>query len=160
MGLFYWFFLGRNVQNLAELFEPVVESMGYELVGVEFSGGSSHGTLRVYIDHENGVSLDACASISHQISGILDVEEPLQQAYDLEISSPGLDRPLFKAADFERFSGQVAKIKMAVAVDGRRNFKGVLQGVVEPGLVEIEVDGDIFQLPLADIGKANLVGQV
>jgi len=66
MGLFYWFFLGRNVQNLTELFEPVVESMGYELVGVEFSGGTGHGTLRVYIDNENGVNLDDCASISHR----------------------------------------------------------------------------------------------
>ena len=160
MGLFYWFFLGCNVQNLAELFEPVVESMGYELVGVEFSGGSSHGTLRVYIDHEDGVSLDDCASISHQISGILDVEEPIQQAYDLEVSSPGLDRPLFKLADFKRFAGQPAKIKMSVAVDGRRNFKGVLKGVIEPGIVEIEVDGNLFQLPLTDIGKANLIGQV
>ena len=159
-AFFIGFFWVVNVQNLAELFEPVVESMGYELVGVEFSGSSSHGTLRVYIDHENGVNLDDCASISHQISGILDVEEPIQQAYDLEVSSPGLDRPLFKLADFERFSGELAKIKMAVAVDGRRNFKGKLQGVVEPDLVEIEVDGDLYHLPLADIGKANLIVQV
>ncbi len=157
MGLFYW---GFDVQDLTELFEPVVESMGYELVGVEFSGGSGHGTLRVYIDHDDGVSLDDCASISHQISGILDVEEPIQQAYDLEISSPGLDRPLFKLEDYQRYCGQAAKIKMAIAVDGRRNFKGVLQGVVKPNLIEIEVDGETYQLPLADIGKANLVGQV
>ncbi|MCP3687020.1 MAG: ribosome maturation factor RimP [Gammaproteobacteria bacterium] len=157
MGLFYWSF---DVRDLTELFAPVVESMGYELVGVEFSGGSGHGTLRVYIDHEDGVNLDDCASISHQISAILDVEEQVQQAYNLEISSPGLDRPLFKLEDYQRFSGQVAKIKMAIALDGRRNFKGVLQAVVEPNLIEIEVDGEVYQLPLADIGKANLVGHV
>lgn len=148
------------MQGLDELFEPVVESMGYELVGVEFSGGASHGTLRVYIDREEGVSIDDCASISHQISAILDVEEPIQQAYDLEVSSPGLDRPLFKATDFERFSGQQVKIKMSTGLDGRRNFKGVLQGVIDSRLIEVEVDGEVFQLPLTDIGKANLIGQL
>ncbi len=148
------------MQDLAGLFEPVVESMGYELVGVEFSGGGSHGTLRVYIDHENGVNVDDCASISHQISAILDVEEPIQQAYDLEVSSPGLDRPLFKLTDFERFSGQAVKIKMSAGLHGRRNFKGVLQGVIDSKWIEVEVDGEIFQLPLADIGKANLIGQI
>ncbi len=148
------------MQDLAVLFEPVVESMGYELVGVEFSGASSHGTLRVYIDHKNGVNIDDCARISHQISGVLDVEEPIRQAYDLEVSSPGLDRPLFKLADFERFGGQTAKIKMMVGLGGRRNFKGVLRGVTDSKLIEIEVDGEIYQLPLADIGKANLVEQI
>lgn len=148
------------MQGLDELFEPVVESMGYELVGVEFSGGASHGTLRVYIDREEGVSIGDCASISHQISAILDVEEPIQQAYDLEVSSPGLDRPLFKATDFERFSGQQVKIKMSTGLDGRRNFKGVLQGVIDSRLIKVEVDGEVFQLPLTDIGKANLIGQL
>lgn len=148
------------MRDLTVLFEPVVESMGYELVGVEFTGGINHGTLRVYIDRENGVSLEDCASISHQISGILDVEEPIQQGYDLEVSSPGLDRPLFKLIDFERYSGQLAKIKMSVAVEGRRNFKGVLQGITDSQLIEIEVDGEIYQLPLVDIGKANLIAQV
>jgi ribosome maturation factor RimP len=148
------------VQDLSELFEPVVESMGYELVGVEFSGGTSHGTLRVYIDREDGVNIDDCANISHQISAILDVEEPIQQAYDLEVSSPGVDRPLFKVTDFERFSGQPVKIKMSTGLDGRRNFKGVLQGVIDSRFIEIEVDGEVFQLPLTDIGKANLIGQL
>ena len=148
------------MQDLSELFEPVVESMGYELVGVEFSGGTSHGPLRVYIDREDGVNIDDCANISRQISAILDVEEPIQQAYDLEVSSPGLDRPLFKLADFERFSGQQVKIKMSTGLDGRRNFKGVLQGVTDSRLIEVEVDGEIYQLPLTDIGKAHLIGQL
>jgi len=147
------------VQELTPLFEPVVESMGYELVGVEFQGAGGHGTLRVYIDREQGVSLDDCAAISHQISGILDVEEPIKQAYDLEISSPGIDRPLFKLADFERFAGRTAKIKLAVDLEGRKNFKGRLQGVADARMVIIEVDGEAFYLPFADIGKANLVGE-
>ncbi len=145
---------------MTELFEPVIESMGYELVGVEFSGGSGHGTLRVYIDSENGVNLDDCAAISHQISGILDVEEPIRQAYDLEISSPGLNRPLFKLVDFERFAGRTAKIKLAIALDGRKNFRGELKGVADSRLVRIEVDGEQFELAYADIARANLVGEV
>jgi ribosome maturation factor RimP len=149
-----------QLQDLTPLFEPVIESMGYELVGVEFVGGGGHGTLRVYIDRDEGVSIDDCASISHQISGILDVEEPIKQAYDLEISSPGIDRPLFKLADFERYAGSTAKIKMAVGVDGRKNFKGRLQGVADAKMVEIEVDGEVFSLPHADIARANLVGEL
>ena len=148
------------MRDLTELFEPVVEAMGYELVGVEFHAAGRYGTLRVYIDREDGVSLDDCAAISHQISGILDVEEPIKQAYDLEISSPGIDRPLFKLADYERFSGEVAKIKLSVAQQGRKNFKGRLQGVIEPSQVAIEVDGERFELPFADIARANLVGEI
>ncbi len=148
------------MQDLAQIFEPVIQSMGYELVGIEFSGGSQHGTLRVYIDRESGVNIDDCAAISHQISGILDVEEPIQQAYDLEVSSPGVDRPLFKLEDYERFTGCTAKIKMAVALDGRKNFKGELQGVSQPRYVKIEVDGKGYELPLSDIAKANLVGEI
>lgn len=148
------------MQDLTPLFEPVIESMGYELVGVEFLGDGGHGTLRVYIDRAQGVSLDDCAAISHQISGILDVEEPIRQSYDLEISSPGIDRPLFKLADYKRFAGMTAKIKLAVALEGRKNFKGRLQGVVDDEQVIIEVDGEDFSLPFADIARANLVGDV
>ena len=148
------------MRDLSQMFEPVVESMGYELVGVEFNAGGGHGTLRVYIDREQGVSLDDCAEISHQLSGILDVEDPIKQAYDLEISSPGIDRPLFKLADYERFNGQVAKVKLAVGVDGRRNFRGRLQGVTDDRLIGIEVDGERFELPFADIARANLVGDI
>jgi ribosome maturation factor RimP len=148
------------VRDLTQLFEPVVESMGYELVGIEFNAGGGHGTLRVYIDREQGVNLDDCAAISHQLSGILDVEEPIQQAYDLEISSPGIDRPLFKLADFERFIGRTAKIKLAVGVQGRKNFRGQLQAVADEKLITIEVDGEHFDLPYADIARANLVGDI
>jgi len=148
------------VQDLTQLFEPVVVSMGYELVGVEFLGGGGHGTLRVYIDREQGVSIDDCAAISHQISGILDVEEPIRQAYDLEISSPGIDRPLFKLSDFERFAGRKARIKLSVGLEGRKNFRGELQGVADSRLVRIKVDGEEFDLPYADIAKANLIGEI
>ena len=148
------------MQDLTGLFQPVVETMGYELVGIEFADGSGHGTLRVYIDREAGVNLDDCAAISHQLSAILDVEEPIQQAYDLEISSPGINRPLFKLSDYERFSGRTAKVKLAEPLDGRKNFKGLLRQVAEDRKVCIEVDGEVFELPYADIASANLVGEI
>jgi len=134
--------------------------MGYELVGIEFQGSTQHGTLRVYIDHENGIGVDDCVAISHQISAILDVEEPIQQAYDLEVSSPGINRPLFKAQDYEQYSGHSAKIKMAVPLNGRRNFKGVLQGVIDSRSVQIMVDNEGYDLPISDIAKANLVDEI
>ncbi|MFA9421452.1 MAG: ribosome maturation factor RimP [Gammaproteobacteria bacterium] len=149
-----------TVQDLSALFEPVIQSMGYELVGVEFQGSVQHGTLRVYIDHENGIGVDDCAVISQQISAILDVEEPIQQAYDLEVSSPGLDRPLFKPADYELFTDRLVKIKMAVPVDGRRNFKGVIQGVKQSKIVQVMVDNESYELLISDIAKANLIGEV
>ncbi len=148
------------MQDLTELFEPVIRSMGYELVGIEFQGSTQHGTLRVYIDHEDGIGVDDCAVISHQISAILDVEEPIQQAYDLEVSSPGINRPLFKAQDYEQYSGHSAKIKMAVPLNGRRNFKGVLRGVIDSRSVQIMVDNEGYDLPISDIAKANLVDEI
>jgi ribosome maturation factor RimP len=148
-----------SVQDLSALFEPVIQSMGYELVGVEFQGSLQHGTLRVYIDHENGIGVNDCAAISQQISAILDVEEPIQQAYDLEVSSPGLNRPLFKAADYELFTDRLVKIKMAVPVDGRRNFKGVIQGVKQSKVVQVMVDNESYELLISDIAKANLISK-
>ena len=148
------------MQDLTELFEPVIQSMGYELVGIEFQGSTQHGTLRVYIDHENGIGVDDCVAISHQISAILDVEEPIQQAYDLEVSSPGINRPLFKAQDYEQYLGHSAKIKMAVPLNGRRNFRGVLQGVIDSRSVQIMVDNEGYDLPISDIAKANLIDEI
>lgn len=147
------------MQDLTELFQPVVSSMGYELVGVEFNSSGKHGTLRVYIDQPDGITVDDCAAVSHQISGLLDVEDPIDMAYDLEVSSPGLDRPLFKEEDFQRFSGNRAKIKLAVPLQGRKNFTGVLKGA-EQGKVLIEVDNELFQLDWSDIARANIVADV
>ena len=148
------------MQDLTALFEPVIPSMGYDLVCVEFQGSVQHGTLRVYIDHENGIGVDDCVAISRQISAILDVEEPIQQAYDLEVSSPGLNRPLFKPADYELFTDRLVKIKMALPVDGRRNFKGVIQGVKQSKIVQVMVDNESYELPINDIAKANLIGKI
>ncbi|HEY3487500.1 MAG TPA: ribosome maturation factor RimP [Gammaproteobacteria bacterium] len=148
----------ENTSKEWKIVEPIVERMGYELVGVELMRHGRDCTLRVYIDKPQGVTLDDCAAVSHQLSGVMDVEDPIQLPYRLEISSPGLDRPLFKASDFERFAGSIAKIKLAVPLEGRRNFTGVLSGVKD-GRIRLEVDAEIFELNYEHIERARLVPQ-
>lgn len=143
--------------DLNELFEPVIVAMGYELVGVEYVDGSENHLMRVYIDHENGITVDDCAKVSHQLSAVLEVEDPISNDYDLEVSSPGLERPLFKLADYERFAGQTAKIRMAIPQDGRKNYRGVLNGVTAEDKIDITVDKERFELPFSEIKKAHLV---
>ncbi len=142
--------------QVEQLIEAPIESLGYELVGVEYIQGGPDAILRIYIDAEQGIGIEDCEKVSHQVSGVLDVEEPIRSAYVLEVSSPGFDRPLFKARDFERFEGAEAKISMKLPVQGRRNFTGVLQGFSE-GEILIEVDGEVYALPLAKLAKARLV---
>lgn len=148
------------MQDLTALFEPVVESMGFELVGIEFHSSEHHGVLRLYIDHENGITVDDCANVSRQISAVIDVEDPIEQAFDLEVSSPGINRPLFKLSDFEKYAGSKVKVKLGVALNGRKNFSGELKGIDEHQQVIIDVDNEIYELPHQDIAKANLTGQV
>ena len=139
------------------LVETSIEALGYELVGVEYIQGGPDAILRIYIDAEQGIGIEDCERVSHQVSGILDVEDPITAAYSLEVSSPGFDRPLFKARDFERFAGAEAKVSTKLPVNGRRNFTGVLQGMDGEDIL-IEVDGEIYALPLARLAKAKLVG--
>lgn len=142
-------------ERLLALLEPPVQALGYELVDLEARIGGN-GLLRVYIDRADGVGLDDCERVSRQLSAFLDVEEPLPGSYALEVSSPGLDRPLRTAEHFERFAGHEAKIRLDVPLEGRRNFKGKLCGVEEAEIV-IAVDGQAWRLPLADVASAHLV---
>ena len=139
-------------ETLLKLLEPAIEALGYELVELEFP---PH-LLRIYIDRDGGVTVDDCEIVSRQVSAVLDVEDPIPGTYTLEVSSPGLDRPLRKEADFVRFAGERAKVELTLPRDGRRRFTGTLKGC-EAGQVLIEVDGEEHRLPLADIGKARLV---
>ncbi|NOX09481.1 MAG: ribosome maturation factor RimP [Gammaproteobacteria bacterium] len=150
----------QKPKTLHELIEPVVDSMGYELVGIEYVPSGSHSLLRIYIDKEGGIMLDDCQKVSYQVSGLLDVEEPIQGKFNLEVSSPGLDRPLFKESDFERFAGHRVKIQMHGFIDGQRKFKGVLQGLQEGQVILLDNDGVEFLLPFNDIDKARLVPDV
>lgn len=142
-------------QRLMKLLESPVNAMGYELVDVEAHAGAN-GLLRLYIDQETGINLDDCELVSRQISAFLDVEEPMPGHYTLEVSSPGLDRPLRTVEHFTRFAGQEAKIRLASPIDGRRNFRGRLRGVEGEHLL-IDVDKVQWRLPLGDIAAANLV---
>ena len=131
--------------NLQALIQPTVESLGYELVGIEYLPQGKHSLLRVYIDSENGILLEDCEKISHQLSGVLDVEEAVHGHYNLEVSSPGLDRPLFTEDQFQQFSGQQVKVKLSVPVDGRKKFKGVIKSVSDGSIV--------FEIGTSEIGK-------
>ncbi|HHH48156.1 MAG TPA: ribosome maturation factor RimP [Gammaproteobacteria bacterium] len=144
--------------NVLNVVEPVVESLGYELVGVEYLSQGRDGLLRVYIDAEDGIKVEDCQRVSHQLSGVLDVEDVIKGHYSLEISSPGLDRPLFNAAQFERFAGSEVKLRLEAPLDGRRKFRGTLLGV-EDGEVRLRVDGEEVRIPLVSVDKANLVPQ-
>ena len=146
----------RNLTQLWDLLEPVVAGLGYELVEIEYNPSIRHGVLRLYIDHEDGIQLDDCTDVSNQVSALLDVEDPIPVHYNLEVSSPVMDRPLRGIKDYERFTGEVVKIRTGMAIDGRRNFKGRLCGV-EGDEINIECDGQRFYLPLASIEKARLV---
>ena len=149
--------MGRAPERLTNLAARVVEPMGYELVGVELVRRGAAGLLfRVYIDQPEGITLDDCAAVSHQLSGVLDVEDPIREHYLLEVSSPGMDRPLYTPAHFARFEGHKAKLKLAEPRDGRRNYTGVLRGI-EGGMVRIEVEGQMFEVPFDHIESARLV---
>jgi ribosome maturation factor RimP len=143
--------------HIGEMLEPGIRSLGYELVGVEYqSGGKGGGLLRVYIDSADGISADDCQKVSYQVSGVLDVEDPIPGHYTLEISSPGLDRLLFRPEDFERFAGQQVKLRTASPVNGRRNFKGRLVGMRD-GQVVIEQDDGEVSLAHEQVDQARLV---
>jgi len=148
--------LARLEQQLTQLFEPTVEALGFELVGVEFVRAGKHSTLRVYIDHADGIDVDNCAEVSHQVSAILDVEDPISTEYFLEVSSPGADRRLFKAQHYIDFVGEKVAIKLNTPQQGRRNFAGQLKNCENDEIV-VEVDGVEYRLMLANIEKANIV---
>jgi len=147
--------------DLEALFGPTLEAMGYELVGVEYQGGGRGGLLRLYIDAEQGITLDDCARVSHQVSGLLDVEDPVPGQYRLEVSSPGLDRPLFRLEHYARFIGRKVRLRLREPRGERRKFEGVIERV-EDSQVVIRREEEPVELVLdvADIDKANLVPQV
>ena len=142
-------------QQIVELLQPTVAALGYELWGVEHIGQGRHSVVRVYIDSTNGITVDDCARASEQISSILDVEDPISGEYTLEVSSPGMDRPLFGLAQYAGFTGQVVELRLRSAFEGRRKFKGILKGVEGEDVV-IQVDDHEYLLPHSAIEKARV----
>ena len=142
----------EKVRNLAS---PLAAQEGLELVDVEFAGAGGRQVLRLYIDKAGGVSLDDCTAVSRAVSAALDVEDLLQGSYDLEVSSPGLDRPLRTPEHFEKFKGSKVRVKTYAPLGDRKTFVGTLKDFTG-GEVVVEVDGREFRIPHAQIAKANV----
>lgn len=142
--------------ELRALLEPAVERLGYELIDLELRFSGRQGALRLFIDRPEGVGLDDCEKVSRAVSALLDVEDPIPGHYDLEVSSPGLDRKLTKLAHFQRFTGETLKVQMRFPIEGRRRFRGRLLSADDKNIV-LEVDGTQHRLPLATIDSARLV---
>lgn len=135
-------------RRLAEIISPVIEAMGFELVRVRLQGGRT-ATLQIMADRpEGGINVDDCADISTAVSAVLDVEDPLEDAYHLEVSSPGIDRPLTRLKDFATFEGYEARLETTQPIDGRKRFKGVLAGV----------EGDEVLLNIDEGGQTHTIG--
>lgn len=145
-----------SLQILNELLQPLVEDLGYEFVGIEYNSNPKHSVLRIYIDKENGVDIKDCETVSRETAALLDVKDPIRNKYDLEVSSPGLDRPLFTPAHYIEFAGYEAKISLFAPQDGRRKFTGPILGADENS-VRIEQDGSEVTLDFDNIAKAKLI---
>ena len=138
------------------MLEPTVERLGYELADLEVRLGGKGGLVRIFIDKPDGIGLDDCEKVSRAVSAILDVEDPVPGNYDLEVSSPGLDRKLTKVGHFQRVIGETVKVQMRFPIEGRRRFRGTLVSVDDENIV-VEVDGESHRLSLATIDTARLV---
>lgn len=143
-------------RRVSRLLEPVVEALGYELVLVELTANSRHSLLRLYIDTENDITVQDCERVSHEVAAILDVEDPIKQAYRLEVSSPGLDRPLVKPEHYVRFIGETARVQLYGIRNGRRRFAGILLGC-DGDAVSLETPDGVVRLLLDEIEVARLV---
>ncbi len=142
--------------ELRNMLEPTVQRLGYELADLEVRLSGKGGLVRITIDKPEGIDLDDCEKVSHAVSALLDVEDPMAGEYNLEVSSPGLDRKLTKVEHFQRFEGETVKITMRFPIEGRRRFRGKLLSSNDESIV-VEVDGESHSLPLARLDTARLV---
>ena len=156
----------KEVEQLWQLAEPHIAGAGLELVELDFNREADGWVLRAYIDRpwqpgaandsSHGISFEECERVSRDLSAALDVADAITHAYRLEVSSPGIDRPLRRSRDFQRFAGQKVKVRTVDAVEGRRNFSGTIRGA-NGDAVEVECDGRTYQIPLDVIARAHLV---
>ena len=145
-----------SVHKLNEIIQPLVEDLGYEFVGLEYTSAARHSVLRIYIDQEKGVDVEDCATVSREVAAIMDVKDPIKGQYTLEVSSPGLERPLFTVAQYREFIDYLVNINLYGPQDGRRKFQGPIVAVSEEG-VTLEQDGVEVILNFDNIAKARLV---
>lgn len=144
--------------RLNNLLQPLVEGLGYEFVGLELSG-PRHALLRIYIDHprEGGITLHDCETVSREVAALLDVEDPIESSYRLEISSPGLDRPLFTLEQYLGCRGERVKVTLHLPVAGRRRVQGVVDSVIEDKLCLIDDEGERVEIPFSSIARGRLM---
>lgn len=143
-------------EHLLALIKPIVEGLGYECVGVEFNPHPKNGLLRIYIDKEKGVVLEDCSKVSHQISGVLDVEKPISTHYNLEVSSPGTNRPFFKLSQFEQYIGSIITINLLKPINKQRKITGQIESVKDT-VVLLKQDNQLLEIPFRVMSKARLV---
>ena len=156
--IFYWWVINLSAQRdkLEELLRPGIEALGFELWGIEYQSHAKRSMLRIYIDAEAGISVDDCAKVSHQVSGVLDVEDLITGEYTLEVSSPGMDRPLYRLEQYAEYIGSDINIRLRIAFEGRRKFQGRLVAI-EGDEVVIQLDGHEYLLPFEQIDRAQIV---
>jgi ribosome maturation factor RimP len=147
--------VSSKAQQIQALLEPTVEAMGFELWGVEYLSQGRHSLLRLYIESEQGISVDDCAAVSEQASGVLDVEDPISGEYTLEVSSPGMDRLLFRLDQYPGYVGETLELRLRAPFEGRRKFRGTLRGIEEQDIV-IQVDDHEYLLPYSAVEKARV----
>ncbi len=145
-----------SVEALVKIVAPVVSGLGYEFWGAELLSAGHSQKLRIYIDSEKGIDVEDCATVSRQVSAVLDVEDPISEEYVLEISSPGIDRPLFYIEQYQRYIGENIKLRLKVPQAGRRNFAGRLKAV-EGHRISMILEDQVVTLECDNIGRAKLV---
>ncbi len=151
-----FFVMQVDLSRIRVIVEPILGALGFELVDLRFLTEHGRRILRLFVDREGGISVGDCQRVSREIETVLEVEGVVRERYDLEVSSPGLDRPLTKEEDFRRFIGRQAFLKTREAIEGRRHYKGVLKGL-EEGNVVMEIDKKDYRIPLGLVERAHLV---
>ncbi|MDF1779857.1 MAG: ribosome maturation factor RimP [Alcanivoracaceae bacterium] len=147
--------MSRKSDDISALLGPVVEAMGYEFWGLDYLQGRG-AVLRIFIDSENGISVDDCAAVSHQVSGVLDVEDPISGEYNLEVSSPGMERPLYTLEQYSRYLGEQVQMRLLAPLAGKRRLKAQLEAVQGEELV-LKVGDEVLNVPISQVDRANLV---
>lgn len=151
--------MSAKLKQLEDLILPTVTSLGFQLWGIEYHAAGKNSTLRIFIESPDGITVDDCAAVSHQVSAVMDVEDPIKEHYFLEVSSPGMDRPLFTLEQFKAYEGHIVNIRLRVPFDGRRKFKGLLNGI-EGDEILLVIDSEEYVLPIDYIDRAHVVPQV
>lgn len=147
--------MASKEQQIEQLLRPTVEALGFELWGIEYVSQGRHTVLRIFIDAEQGITVDDCAAVSHQAGSVLDVEEPINGEYTLEVSSPGMDRLLFKLEQYPQYANEVIELRLRSPFEGRRKFKGILKGIEGEDIV-VQVDDHEYLLPHSAVDKARI----